>query len=253
MKKKQKEMYDDYKRNPVRSILKEKKARRRRKRIKALLVIFVLVLIASFFASDYSRIKSIDVTGNELIDTQEIIKASDVKIHQSFTFFINDKKIASNIKKLPFVKSVDVSKDLSGKVSIQVVENDPIGQCTINDVLYLIDEKGKIAIDDQRKLINYVQRCPKMNNFNEKVLKKFAKEYAKIPYSVISQISSINYAPQNADETRCEFIMDDGKILYLRYDQMANQLKGNYYALLMEKYPDDKYYDFLGKYVYRSK
>ena len=30
--KKQKEMYDDYKRNPVRSILKEKKARRRRKR-----------------------------------------------------------------------------------------------------------------------------------------------------------------------------------------------------------------------------
>ena len=111
----------------------------------------------------------------------------------------------------------------------------------------------KIAIDDQRKLINYVQRCPKMNNFNEKVLKAFAKEYAKIPYSVISQISSINYAPQNADETRCEFIMDDGKILYLRYDQMANQLKGNYYALLMEKYPDDKYYDFLGKYVYRSK
>ena len=48
-------------------------------------------------------------------------------------------------------------------------------------------------------------------------------------------------------------VMDDGKILYLRYDQMADQLKGNYYALLMEKYPDDKYYDFLGKYVYRSK
>ena len=43
MKKKQKEMYDDYKRNPVRSILKEKKARRRRKRIKALLFIFILV------------------------------------------------------------------------------------------------------------------------------------------------------------------------------------------------------------------
>ena len=76
MKKKQKEMYDDYKRNPVRSILKEKKARRRKKRIKALLVIFVLVLIASFFASDYSRIKSINVTGNELVEEQEIIEGS---------------------------------------------------------------------------------------------------------------------------------------------------------------------------------
>lgn len=253
MKKKQKEMYDDYKRNPVRSILKEKKARRRKKRIKALLVIFVLVLIASFFASDYSRIKSINVTGNELVEEQEIIEASDVKIRQSFTFFIDDKKIISNIKKLPFVKNVDVSKNLLGKISIKVVENDPIGQCTINNVLYLIDEKGKIAIDDQGRLISYVQRCPKINNFDEKVLKEFAKEYAKIPHSVINQISSINYAPQNADTTRMEFIMDDGKILYLRYDQMANQLKGNYYALLMEKYPDDKYYDFLGKYVYRSK
>ena len=106
-------------------------------------------------------------------------------------------------------------------------------------------------------LINKVLECIKKPEYitkeAEKVLKEFAKEYAKIPYSVISQISSINYAPQNADETRCEFIMDDGKILYLRYDQMADQLKGNYYALLMEKYPDDKYYDFLGKYVYRSK
>ena len=72
-----------------------------------------------------------------------------------------NKKIISNIKKLPFVKSVDVSKNLSGKISIKVVENDPIGQCTINNVLYLIDEKGKIAIDDQGRLISYVQRCPK--------------------------------------------------------------------------------------------
>ena len=191
---------------------------------------------------------------NWLKNKRLLKEASDVKIRQSFTFFIDDKKIISNIKKLPFVKNVDVSKNLLREdFKFKVVENDPIGQCTINNVLYLIDEKGKIAIDDQGRLISYVQRCPKINNFDEKVLKEFAKEYAKIPHSVINQISSINYAPQNADTTRMEFIMDDGKILYLRYDQMANQLKGNYYALLMEKYPDDKYYDFLGKYVYRSK
>ena len=72
-----------------------------------------------------------------MVEEQEIIEASDVKIRQSFTFFIDDKKIISNIKKLPFVKNVDVSKNLS-EVSIKVVENNPIGQCTINNVLYLI-------------------------------------------------------------------------------------------------------------------
>lgn len=44
--------------------------------------------------------------------------------------------------------------------------------------------------------------------------------------------------------------MDDGKILYLRYDDMAVQLKGDNYALKMEEFPDYKYYDFVGKYVY---
>lgn len=253
MKKKQRVMYEDYQQNPVRSILKARKAKRRRKKIRLLLSIFIVILIASFFASDYSRIASISVSGNKLVEKQEIIDASEVKVRQDFTFFTDIQAIRDKIKELPLIKNVKVNKNITGEISIKVSECDVIGQAQINNILYLIDENGKIAIDSQNKLAGQIQLWPTISNFDENTLKEFAKEYTKLPYAVISQTTNINYAPQSADEKRCEFVMDDGKILYLRYDQMAEQLKGNYYALLMEKYPDDKYYDFLGKYVYRSK
>lgn len=253
MAKKQRTVYNDYDRDQVKAILKKRKAKRRKRRIKVLLIIFIIILIIAFFASDYSRLKSITVSGNIRVERQEIIDAAKVNLHQDYIFFTNTETIASRIKKVSLIKDVKVSKSLFGDVTIKVVEADPIGQCMIDNILYVIDETGRIAKDDKGSLIDYVQRCPRLNNFDYERLEVFSKEFAKIPSQVINQISDINYAPQNADETRCEFIMDDGKILYLRYDDMAEQLKGNYYALLMEKYPDDKYYDFLGKYVYRSK
>ena len=45
-------------------------------------------------------------------------------------------------------------------------------------------------------------------------------------------------------------IMDDGKILYVLYDDMASQLANDNYSLIMERFPNQKYYDFCGKYVY---
>lgn len=253
MARKQRTVYNDYDRDQVKVILKKRKAKRRKKRIKILLVILMIILIIAFFISDYSRLKSITVNGINRIERQEIVDAAKINLHQDYIFFTNTDAIASRIKKVSLVKDVKVSKNLFGDITIKVVEADPIGQCMIGDILYVIDETGRIAIDNNGLLINYVQRCPRLNNFDYDRLVEFSKEFAKIPSQVINQISDINYAPQTADETRCEFIMDDGKILYLRYDDMAEQLKGNYYALLMEKYPDDKYYDFLGKYVYRSK
>ena len=40
-------------------------------------------------------------------------------------------------------------------------------------------KKVKFAIDDQGKLIHYVQRCPKMNNFDENRFKRVCKRICK--------------------------------------------------------------------------
>lgn len=253
MARKQQTIYNDYDRNQVKAILKKRKAKRRKRRLKILLIILIIILIIAFFMSDYSRLKSITVSGNNRVERQEIIDAAKINLHQDYTFFTNTDEIISRIKEVPLVKNARVSKNLFGDITIKIVEADPIAQCTIDNVLYVVDETGRIIKDEAGKYVSYVQRCPRLNNFDYEHLEEFSKEFIKLPSQVINQISDINYAPLSADETRCEFIMDDAKILYLRYDDMAEQLKGNNYASLMEKYPDDKYYDFLGKYVYRSK
>lgn len=252
MKKKKQTIYNDYDRNQVKAILKMRKAKKRKRRQRLFLVILFIVLVIAFFVSDYSRLKTITISGNNYIDKQEIVTASEISLHQDYTFFTSSEAIEKKIKTVPLIKSVKVTKDLLGNVKIKVAEAELIGQCIINNVLYVIDETGRVNKDELANLSSYVQRCPRLNGFDVEVLEKFSKQFAKIPDQVINQISDINYAPLNGDKNRCEFIMDDGKILYVRYDEMAQQLKGDNYSFIMEKFPNHKYYDLLGKYVYPS-
>lgn len=249
-KRKQQTIYNDYDRDQVLAYLKKQKAKKRKRRRRVLFVILVIGLIIAFFISDFSRLQTITVSGNNRVSSEEIIVASKIKLHQDYTFFKNLDAAKDLIEKTSLIKEAKVTKDIFGHVKIKVVEADPIGQCIIDNVLYVVDETGRVTKDTAGTLIAYVQRCPKLNNFNFEQFSAFAKQFAKIPAQVINQISDINYAPENLDEKRCEFIMDDGKILYLRYDNMAEQLKGDNYALKMAEFPDYKYYDFVGKYVY---
>ena len=248
--KQQQNIYNDYDRDQVLAYLKKQKAKKRKRRRRVIFVILVIGLIIAFFVSDYSRLQTITVSGNNRVSSEEIITASKIKLHQDYTFFKSMDAAENAIKKTSLIKDAKVTKDLFGHVKIKVVEADPIGQCTIDNILYVVDETGRVTKDEAGVLTTYVQRCPKLNGFDYDRFAAFAKEFAKIPAQVVNQISDINYAPENLDDKRCEFIMDDGKILYLRYDDMAVQLKGDNYALKMEEFPDYKYYDFVVKYVY---
>lgn len=214
------------------------------------MVILMVILIVAFFISDYSRLQTISVSGNNRVSDEEITMASKIELHKDFTFFTRLDKAEKLISKTSLVKEAKVTKDLFGNVKIKVVESEPIGQATINNILYVIDETGRVSEDKYDRLVSYVQRCPKLNGFDLNRFKAFAREFAKLPVQVVNQISDINYTPEKLDETRCEFIMDDGKVLYLRYEDMAKQLQGNNYAIKMAEFPDYKYYDFVGKYVY---
>ena len=52
------------------------------------------------------------------------------------------------IKKTSLIKDAKVTKDLFGHVKIKVVEADPIGQCTIDNILYVVDETGRVTKDE---------------------------------------------------------------------------------------------------------
>ena len=119
MARKQQTIYNDYDRNQVKAILKKRRARRRKRRLKILLFILIIILIIAFFVSDYSRLKSITVSGNNRVERQEIIDAAKIKLHQDYTFFTNTDTIVSRIKEVPLIKDVRVSKNLFGEIPIE--------------------------------------------------------------------------------------------------------------------------------------
>lgn len=249
-KQKQRIIYNNYDHEQVKAYYRKKQEKKKKRKRRILALGLIVVLIVAFFISDFSKIQTITVTGNEKVSTEEIIAASKIKVHEDFTFFADLNEAKEAIEDTSLIKSATVSKNLFGHVTIKVVEADPIGQATINGVLHVISQTGRVIKDETGSLVNFVQRCPQISGFDEKRFEEFSSEFAKLPTQVINQISDVRYAPENLVDTRCEFIMDDGKILYVLYDDMASQLANDNYSLIMERFPNQKYYDFCGKYVY---
>ena len=86
-KEQQKIIYNYYDQEQVKAYNRQIKAKKRRRRRIALAIIILIVLIVGFFISDYSRLQTITVTGNEKVTTEEIIAASNIQLHHDFTFF----------------------------------------------------------------------------------------------------------------------------------------------------------------------
>jgi len=245
--------YNEHDENQVEKILKTKKKKRLKKRFKVLLFLIVFVAIGAYFTSDYSRIQSIRVVGCEEVSEYDILEYAAID-EKAIYWFINTNHIEEKIKEVPLVKKVKVSRDLLGNIKIEIEEAERIAYCDIEDRTYVIDELGYVSETSDPKIIQSLQSCPKLSGFKDvEFLKSFASEYIKIPELVKSQTSDIVYSPQPADETRLEFVMDNGKIMYLRVEDMAEQLSRFDYEASMTAYSDYCQFSFEGEHVYMEK
>jgi cell division septal protein FtsQ len=246
MAKKQNYVYNEHDRNQVSEVLRARKKRKRKKMRRRILFVLVIVLIGLYFVTDISKVQTIDIIGNTRLSKEAITNISGVKEHENINLFVSTGNITDTIKKMPGIKEVKVTKDMSGHITITVTETSLIAFSQIAQEVYIIDEQGNVMKDASEAAKAQIQYCPEVFNMDEERLKEFAKQYSKIPTQVRNQVSDILYVPENADETRCQFNMDDGKILYLRIEDMAKQLAGDRYAKILQDNPNAKYYDFVG-------
>lgn len=242
--------YNQYDENKVKQELLKQKEKKRKRTFLILKIVLVIVLIAAFFMSDLSKIQTIAVKGNKKITSTQIINSISVKAHQDIFLFSSEQKIASQVEKLDFVAKATVTKDLFGNINIKIKESSVALYTTIDNVVYIGDGSGKIIKDNNKVYEEYLKNAPIITNVGEQLFNSFLKEYVKLPGAVKNLVSDIVYSPEASDENRFTFYMSDGKVLYLRYDQMVSQLKGDNYQTIISAHPNDKYYDFVGKYVY---
>lgn len=242
--------YNEHDENQVLRLRRDKRKRKLKRKIKVVLILFVMLLIVGYFVSDISRVHDINITGLQEVSKDDIEKS--ISVHDGdIVLFVNTGKIEDEIAKMPFIKKVKVTKSLLGSVRIEVEEAQKVAYCVIDKKTYVIDELGNVSETDDKDLIASLQSTPQITKFKDlQLLKEFAKEYVDIPEIIKSQTSDIIYDPQKADETRLKFIMDDGKILYLRIEDMVEQLNKFDYEANKEVYKDKCVFSFEGNYVY---
>lgn len=245
--------YNEHDESQVKKILKTKKKKKLKRRMKILLFLSAFVCIGYYFLSDYSKVKSISVTGNEEVSETEILENISVN-KSSFYLLVNTDHLETEVKALPMVKKAKVSKDLLGNIKIEIEEAEKVAYCNIGKTTYVIDELGDVVETTDENVIASLQATPRMTGFKDlKFLEKFAKEYVRLPELIKSQTSDIVYSPVTADETRMKFLMDDGKILYLRVEDMVEQLNKFDYEANKTAYSDQCVFKFEGKNVYMEK
>lgn len=244
--------YNEHDENQVKKILKNKKKKKLKRRLKIFLVIVVIGLVTAFFLSDYSKVKSVRVEGNKDITSKEILKNIFVN-KDTFFFMVNKDKITKEVMDLGMIKKAAVSVDLIGNVTIYIEEAEKVAYCEIGNDTYVIDELGGVSITEDQKIIQELHSCPRILKFEDiELLETFAKEYIHIPDLIKTQTSDILYSPKDTDPSRLKFIMDNGKILYLRIEDMVDQLNRIDYEAFMTGFSDRCTFSFEGEYIYTT-
>lgn len=249
MKKKKRRSINEYDQDPAKRIQKKYRKKRRLRRFRIFMIIVVLIAVSYYFYSPYSKVQTINITGNQSISTQEIrdVIGCDENSIRLFCWRFN---IKNNINKLVGVKSVKVEKSILHGMSITITEYAPIAYQQNESSATIIFENGDLKEITDAELIKKLQSLPKLSQFSDQeILQSFAKSFCEVDESVRSQMSEIIFEPLESDPLRVKMISDDNKESYVRIDDMVYQLK--YYNGIVSQNPGNCYFDFLGNNVYQ--
>ncbi|MFD2443431.1 cell division protein FtsQ/DivIB [Bacillus sp. CGMCC 1.16607] len=185
---------------------RRKKANRRL--IFLLLLFFSLIACVSYIQSPLSKVKNIQVFGQNLYNKDQIISQSGLDRNQNI-WKVDKSEIALQIKKLPEVKKVKVSVKLPNTVQIKIEEYKRMAFFAKETSFYPVLENGKIL--KEQKLNQLPYSAPILKEFKEgKPLEEMIVSLKALPPEVVNSISEIHHTPTKTDHYHITLFMNDG-------------------------------------------
>ena len=174
---------------------KGRKIKKRRLRIKVVLkiLLFLVAIGALFVYIKELDTKNIIINGNEYIKDVEIIETANIKEYPKI-YKLNLKKTENKIKQIPLVKSVEVKRNLLGKLTIEIEEKELLFYYKYNQK-YIANDKTEISEN------NNIMGYPTLINFTpDTSFKELVKGLNKIDPNIIKMINEIEYTPYKNSE-----------------------------------------------------
>lgn len=214
------------KKKPVKKKIQKKKRKIRYGRIFLVLLILILIIYLLFHIFKFP-IKNIYISNNYLFSDQEIIDMAGIRDYPS-TFSISNYKIRKNLEKNIYINKAIIKKKNLKEIYIKVEENYPLFYDSNKNKMIL---KNKKEVDEQKN-------CPVLINYiTDTLYDDFINSMLKIDYDIINRISEIKYDPNDVDEERFLFTMDDGNYVYLT---LMHFEKINDYVEILKNFENQK-------------
>ena len=215
-----------------RSSLEKIKRKKRRELIFIVTLFLIVISVFLLLFSNYLKLKTIKIEGNNQISKEEILKAGNIN-NDLKTWAIKDNEIQNNIQsKFEIFKFVSVHSKLPSTIEIKVEEYNFIAQNKKEDGSFeIIMENGKPYSGNVKNNYN----LPILENFKDdsSKLEEIYKNLNNLKEEVKSQISEII----NDENDNIIIYMKDGQKVKALRSSFSNKL--NYYEEI-SKYIEDK-------------
>ena len=212
-----------------RSSLEKIKRKKRRELIFIVTLFLIVIAVFTLLFSNYLKLKTIDVEGNNQITKEEILEAGNIN-NNLRTWSIKDEEIQKNIQsRFEIFKSVSVQSKLPSTIKVKVEEYNFIAQNKKEDgSIEIIMENG----------IPYSGKI--RNNYNLPILENFKDDSDKLD----EIYRNLNNLKEEVRLQISEIINDDGDniTIYMKDGQKVKALRASFSDKL-------NYYNEISKYI----
>ena len=212
-----------------RSSLEKIKRKKRREFIFIVTLFLIVIAVFTLLFSNYLKLKTIDVEGNNQITKEEILEAGNIN-NNLRTWSIKDEEIQKNIQsRFEIFKSVSVQSKLPSTIKVKVEEYNFIAQNKKEDgSIEIIMENGMPYSGKIR------------NNYNLPILENFKDDSDKLD----EIYRNLNNLKEEVRLQISEIINDDGDnvTIYMKDGQKVKALRASFSDKL-------NYYDEISKYI----
>ena len=212
-----------------RSSLEKIKRKKRRELIFIVTLFLIVIAVFTLLFSNYLKLKTIDVEGNNQITKEEILEAGNIN-NNLRTWSIKDEEIQKNIQsRFEIFKSVTVQSKLPSTIKVKVEEYNFIAQNKKEDgSIEIIMENGKPYSGKIR------------NNYNLPILENFKDDSDKLD----EIYKNLNNLKEEVRLQISEIINEEGDnvTIYMKDGQKVKALRASFSDKL-------NYYDEISKYI----
>ncbi len=152
---------------------KKKKRRKKHYMLRIVVVIAVIVGIYLFTRSPVFEISTIVVENNSLISNEEILAKTKIQVGDNM-FEWSERSIKSALKENPYVKTINVRRELPDRFIIEVVERIPTACIMVDGKYLIIDSDGEVMDEADNTMSSTILEGLTVNDWDKGDVPEFA-------------------------------------------------------------------------------